>query len=110
MARFVKGEVVVVPFPFSDLVQTKRRPALIIAKLTGDDLILCQITSNIIKDEYAISIDEDDFEAGGVRKPSNIRPNCIFTTDSNIILYRIGTLKKEKINQVIEKVVEIFRQ
>lgn len=36
MARFVKGEVVVVPFPFSDLTQAKRRPALVVASLTGD--------------------------------------------------------------------------
>ena len=45
MAEFVKGDVVVVPFPFSDLTQAKRRPALVIATLEGDDLILCQITS-----------------------------------------------------------------
>ena len=45
MAEFVKGDVVVVPFPFSDLSQAKRRPALVISKLDGDDLILCQITS-----------------------------------------------------------------
>jgi mRNA interferase MazF len=45
MARFVKGDIVVVPFPFSDLTQAKRRPALVIAELKGNDVILCQITS-----------------------------------------------------------------
>jgi len=45
VARFVKGDVVVVLFPFSDLSQNKRRPALVLAELEGDDLILCQITS-----------------------------------------------------------------
>ncbi len=45
MEKLVKGDVVVIPFPFSDLTQTKRRPSLIIAELEGDDLILCQITS-----------------------------------------------------------------
>ena len=48
MARFVKGDVVVVPFPFSDLSQAKRRPALVISVLEGDDLILCQITSQVV--------------------------------------------------------------
>ncbi len=62
MERFVKGDVVVVPFPFSDLTQSKRRPALVIAELEGDDLILCQITSQSIKDKYAVSIYETDFE------------------------------------------------
>jgi mRNA interferase MazF len=45
VAKFIKGDVVVIPFPFSDLTQSKRRPALVIAELEGDDLILCQITS-----------------------------------------------------------------
>jgi mRNA interferase MazF len=59
LARFVKGEVVVVPFPFSDLTQAKRRPALVIAVLPGDDVILCQITSQTVTDEYAIDRDWD---------------------------------------------------
>ncbi len=56
MARFVKGDVVVVPFPFSDLTQTKRRPALVLAQLEGNDRILCQITSKHIRDPYAIEL------------------------------------------------------
>jgi len=54
MAKFIKGDVVVIPFPFSDLTQTKRRPALVISALEGDDVILCQITSRTIRDNYAI--------------------------------------------------------
>ncbi len=44
MEKFVKGDVVVVPFPFSDLTQAKRRPALIVSVLEGDDLILSHAT------------------------------------------------------------------
>jgi mRNA interferase MazF len=40
MEGFIKGDVVVVPFPFSDLSQMKKRPAIICANLKGDDLIL----------------------------------------------------------------------
>lgn len=55
MAEFIKGDVVVVPFPFSDLSNTKRRPALVITNLTGNDLILCQISKNV-SDSYSILI------------------------------------------------------
>jgi len=37
VAKFVKGDVVVVPFPFSNLSQSKRRPALVIASIEGND-------------------------------------------------------------------------
>ena len=37
MGRFVKGDVVVIPFPYSDLSASKKRPALVVTSLDGDD-------------------------------------------------------------------------
>jgi mRNA interferase MazF len=45
VGKFIKGDVVVLPFPFSDLTGNKKRPALVVANLQGDDVILCLITS-----------------------------------------------------------------
>lgn len=109
MARFIKGDVVIIPFPFSDLTRAKRRPALVIAELEGDDLILCQITSQQNKDRYAVLIEDSDFETGSLRQKSNARPNRIFTADYHIILYRLGHVKSDKLNEVIERIIEILR-
>ncbi len=109
MARFVKGEVVVVPFPFSDLTQAKRRPALVVAALQGDDVILCQITSQSVRDTYVLSLEDTDFSRGSLKQSSNIRPNRLFTADSHLILYSIGILKPEKINAVTDTIVRILR-
>ena len=110
MATFVKGDVVVVPFPFSDLSQAKRRPALVVAVLNGDDLLLCQITSQAIRDRYAIALVDKDFDSGGLRQKSNIRPNRLFTADQRIVLYKAGHLKNAKVNDVIRKIVEIVQR
>lgn len=109
MARFIKGDVVVIPFPFSDLTQAKRRPALVITDLSGDDLILCQITSQTISDEYAISLTDSDFQSGSLKRKSNIRPNRLFTADIHIVLYKIGHLKNNMINKVIEKIIQMIQ-
>ena len=109
MAKFVKGDVVVVPFPFSDLTQSKRRPALVIAQLKGDDVILCQITSRTVKDNYSLPLEDLDFETGCLKQSSNIRPNRIFTADTHIILYKVGTLKSNKHSEVVDKIIEIIR-
>lgn len=109
MARFVKGDVVVVPFPFSDLSQAKRRPALVLTESEGNDRILCQITSQALRDKYAIQLDDKDFAEGNLRQKSNVRPNRIFTADIRIILYRIGRLKADKIDEIIKKVIEILK-
>jgi len=108
MAEFVRGDVVVVPFPFSDLSHAKRRPALVLVELEGDDRILCQITSRPVGDQYAIKLDDENFVDSGLKRPSNIRPNRIFTADSHIILYRVGCLKEDMIDEVIMRVRDLF--
>mgnify|MGYP005854676207 CR=1 FL=1 len=106
MGKFMKGDVVA-PFPFSDLSAAKRRPALVIASLTGDDVILCQITSKSVADSYAIPITNADFASGGLPQDSNIRPNRLFTADANIILYRAGVLAPKKVQEVVAKIIQI---
>lgn len=109
MGRFVKGQVVVVPFPFSDLTSTKRRPALVVAPLVGDDAILCQITTKYRPDGYSIPLNDSDFVAGGLRHPSFIRPNHLFTTAGDLIIRVEGTVTQEKLQEAIDMLTEIIR-
>lgn len=108
MARFVRGDVIVIPFPFSDLTQTKRRPALVLKDLPGNDLILCQITSQTVRNAAAISINLTDFQQGSLNKLSNVRPDRLFTADQDLILYKAGTLKSEKMREILTKVRDLF--
>ena len=73
-------------------------------------MILRQITSQTIKDKYAILLTDDDFENGDLKQSSNIRPNRIFTADSSIVLYKVGNLKIGKLEFVIESVIKIIRE
>lgn len=107
MERFVKGDVVVVPFPFSDLSNSKRRPALVLADLIGDDIILCQITSKNVKDIYSIGLTGKDFFEGDLHRTSNIRPNRIFTADKNIIIRKVGKIKEQKYLEVVKIVCDL---
>ena len=108
MEEFVKGDIVVVPFPFSDLSKSKKRPALVAANLKGDDLILCQITSETRIDDYSIIIDNNDFKIGGLNLTSVVRPNRMFTADKSIILYKAGSLKQFKVKEVENTIIDIF--
>lgn len=101
MERFIKGDVIVSNFPFSDLSESKRRPALIIA-VFKEEILLCQITSQYKYDEYAIELTNENFKIGNLNKFSHIRPNRIFTADKQLVERKIGTIKKEKLKKVIE--------
>lgn len=109
MGRFVKGDVVVLPFPFSDLSASKKRPAFVVTQLSGNDVILCMITTPAKVDGYSIPITAGDFIAGGIHHDSHIRPNRLFTADTKIVTRSAGSLSATKINQVIAKIVELIQ-
>ncbi|MDR0877005.1 MAG: type II toxin-antitoxin system PemK/MazF family toxin [Treponema sp.] len=108
MGKFVKGDVVVLPFPFSDLSGTKRRPAFVLTDLSGDDIILCQITSKSGYDPYAVSVKSTDFISGSLPVDSYVRPNKIFTADKNLVLSVAGRLSDTKINEIGEAIIKLI--
>ena len=67
------GDVVVLPFPFSDLSESKVRPAVVLAHANKSDWILCQITNNPCGDA------QTDFKSGMLRLQSYARPSKLFT-------------------------------
>lgn len=110
MGAFVKGEVVVVDFPFSDLSQTKRRPALVIANLAGDDMVLCQITGQAKRNRYAVPLDDGDFVQGNLRGGSYIRAERLFTAANDIVHYSVGYIADPKIGEVVKMLTAILHQ
>lgn len=110
MARFVKGDVVVIPFPFSDLSGTKRRPALVLADLPGDDVLLCQITSQHTKDSLAIALTSADFSKGSLPVASHIRPTRVFTADKNIIIRTSGSIKASLMQKVVNTLIDVLNK
>ena len=103
------GVVVLVPFPFSDLSQSKLRPALVLADAGRDDWILCQITSNPYSDPRAIVLTDDDFQTGALRLVSYARPGKLFTANQSLMVTSVGHLKNNSFTHIVEAVVNLIR-
>lgn len=109
MVALAAGQIVLVPFPFSDLSQSKLRPALVLAYAGRDDWILCQITSNPYADANAISLAQADFASGSLQVTSYARPGKLFTANRNLVVSQVGYLKTERFQQVIDAVVNMVK-
>ena len=108
MGKPVIGEVVVLPFPQTDLQPGKRRPALVVADLAGEDFILCQITSQSRRDSYSVPLATNDFERGRLNIDSFVRANRLFTVDQAVIIYTVGMIKSSKLDEVRTKIRQLF--
>jgi mRNA interferase MazF len=107
-------DVVLVPFPFSDLTSSKKRPALVVSigkfNRSGDDVICCLITSNLKDRGNAVFISNKDMESGFLEFDSKVKPYRLFTANKNIIYRVLGKLGKEKsriISSRIKSLVDV---
>lgn len=107
---YEQGEIIIVPFPFSDLSSIKQRPVLILSKNAdnelSDDIITCGITSNLKDAKYSILIDNDNLESGEIPGKSRIKLDKLFTLDKSIIKKRIAKINKVTLSKVKEEFLD----
>jgi mRNA-degrading endonuclease toxin of MazEF toxin-antitoxin module len=92
---FQRGDVLLVPFPFSDLSTTKVRPAVVVSSplyhANEPDLLLAAITSTITTPPGPLDYVLSNWRSAGLRYPSAFKP-VLFTLDPARVLHRIGKL------------------
>jgi mRNA interferase MazF len=104
------GSVILVPFPFSDLSQSKLRPAVVLADAAKGDWILCQITSKSYSDPQAIELTDDSFAKGSLHVVSYARPGKVFTGNRSLIVRLVGELKKDVLEAIVNAIAEMLRE
>lgn len=107
---FDQKDIILIPFPFSDLTGAKQRPALIISnnKLNKtEDRICCLITSNPSKELAEIT--EKDFKEGNLPFKSFVKPQRIFTVNKKIIKKKICTINDGFHNKLLERINELIK-
>jgi len=104
---YEQGEIVIVPFPFSDLSGIKQRPVLILSKdidnKISDDIITCGITSNLKNIKYSVFIENKDLEAGEIPTKSRIKIDKLFTLNKNIVKKRVAKINEAVLSKVKEE-------
>ncbi len=96
------GDIVGLPFPFSDLESQKKRPVLVItsADYRGDFMGLA-ITS-VLTENNAVSIELSDMKDGYLPKKSWIRYDKIFTLSTSTVVRCYGSIKKGVFSEVLK--------
>jgi mRNA interferase MazF len=102
-------EVVLVPFPYSDLSQSKVRPAVCLAKAQRGDWTLCQITSSPYGDPTAVSLTPSDFESGGLQIHSFARPTVLVTIHESTFIRVVGKLHDRCFQGIVDRIFKHLR-
>ena len=105
-------ELLLVPFPFSDQSGRKVRPVLVLSNegynKSGEDLIVCAITSNLKTGKFTVIIDGKDLESGNLHQKSSIKVDGLLKISKNLVIKNIGILNKTAFQKVLNILKDIF--
>ncbi len=109
-----KGDVVLTQFPFTDLSQTKLRPAVVLwLDTTRDEITLCFISSqninNVTSEEFAINDLDKEFASTGLRVSSKVRVTRIATLNHQLIVRRLGKLGTQHLQLLNAIIIQAFQ-
>ncbi len=108
MGSLAAGQVVLLPFPISDLSRSKLRPVLLLANAGRDDWIACQITSNPYGDPSALEITQSVFTQGGLQRTSYARPGKLFTAHKSLVSSSAGIVDALLLQSIRERVIAVI--
>jgi len=107
---FDQGEILLIPVPFSDLSSVKKRPVLVLSNsahnVSGRDIIVIAITSNLIQN--GIEISNDSLTDGFLPKKSVIKVNKVYTLEASIVIKKIGKINNDVLLKVYNEFVKLI--
>lgn len=102
-SKFSKGDIIIINFPFSDLVNAKKRPMVVLGQ-KGEDIIGCAVTSN----PHSEGISIEDFEEGNLPLKSKIKYWQIHTFLKSLATKKVARISKSTHKELLKKINEIF--
>jgi mRNA interferase MazF len=102
-----KGDLILIPFPFTDLTGNKLRPAVILIG-SSKDITVCFITTQLKWKEHT-DIELLPSKVNGIKKHSLIRVSKIATIDKSLVLGKLGELEDTEIEELNIKLKELFQ-
>jgi mRNA interferase MazF len=107
-----QGDILLIPFPFSDLSSTKQRPVLVLSNSdynrSRQDILAAAITSNVLERDYLVRLTTEDLVQGHLKMESGIRVDKIYTLSQQIIVKKFGTVNQTVVAQVKEKLHQLL--
>ena len=110
--RLDAGDLVLVPFPFSDLTSSKTRPALVLSSRSyndeGRDIIVCGVTSNLANTSHSVLIEARDMVQGRLVATSRVKVDKLATLHQGIVRKRVGAVKPAVMGQVLKELLALL--
>lgn len=112
--RLEPGDLVLVPFPFTDLTSAKTRPALVLSSsdynVEGRDVIVCGVTSNLANAAHSVLVEAKDLERGRLPATSRVKVDKVVTLEKSLVRRRVGHVRAGVVSQILKEFFSLFHR
>jgi len=103
-----QGDIVIVPFPFTDLSDSKKRPALVISNESFNkerNIMLIAVSTKKGVSKHAKTLFQDNLQEGVLNKDSFLRFHNMFVLEKRIVIKKVAKLKNDYLEEVKKRFI-----
>lgn len=105
-------DIVLLPYPFTDLEGSKVRPALVVSNDAYNkkslDCVMVPLTTVIKNEPYSIILNQENLYSGKLLKPSRVKADKIFTVEKGLIIMKIGIVNDNTFEKIKSEILKLF--
>ena len=109
MIVYKRRDVILVPFPFSDLSYSKKRPALVLVDIPNRDELICMMLTSSISIDDRVDVSIKDIDLAGLPKPTVARLSRLFTLKQSLVYKKIGVMDNKEFKVIVSKLIELLK-
>ena len=107
-------DLVWVNLPFSDLRQSKVRPALVVSNnsynKSNPDVVICAVTSKLKESKYSVPVDNKDLSSGSLPIKSRVRADKILQIEKDLVIRPFAKLENKMFDNVVGKIADLVKR
>ena len=108
-----QGEIVLIPFPYTDLSTARRRPVVVISRdaynLATTDMVVVGMTSNLTVSPFSFAIDSNDLAEGVLNHPGRVRVDKIYTLAQSLMVKKFGKVNAATLDRIRQILADLCR-
>jgi len=108
MTVYKRKDVILVPFPFSDLSYSKKRPALVLADIHERDELICMMLTSALSIDHKVDISIKDIDLAGLPKPTVARISRLFTLKQSLVIKKLGIIENEEYGDIVSRLIKLL--
>jgi mRNA interferase MazF len=109
MTAYEKGDIILVPFPFSELTSMKKRPALVMASIEHRDELICMMLTSTSNIDISVDVPIKKMGGTGLPKPTVARTSRLFTLKSILVYKKLGKIEDSDFKEILLKLNKLLQ-